>query len=133
MRRKNTIVALIGVAWIAGFFILTGPARATDASRRQVRACICRVARKEHCGRRDRRALVWIAGRESTWNPWARNGSCLGVFQLAHVARRWARHEWPGWHWFDAADSTRAAIHYCRVRYGSPAAAKAFWMEHGYF
>ena len=126
MRRPMllTTIAVLGVA---------APARASERSRREARACICRVSKEAHCGRRDRRALVWIAGRESTWNQWARNGSCLGMFQLGPDVRHWARRRWEGWRWFRAADSTRAAIHYCRVRYGSPAAAKEWWLEHGYF
>ncbi len=71
-------------------------------------------------------ALVWISAHECTTpgriNP---RGGYYGLFQL---------HSPPAWMVLgDAASETKAGCEYIRRRYGSPLAAKAWWVRHHWY
>lgn len=93
------------------------------AKPRDIPSLIRSVAESHGLSRADSSALVEIARAESTFRPSARNGKCLGLFQLKTTDARWR----------DPAWNTAAAILYMKHRYGSPTAALTFRRAHGWY
>lgn len=94
-------------------------------SARYNRAVIRRVAARRHYTRSQTDALVWLAGKESTWRNTATNGPCLGLFQHhTHVPKRtWASPVW----------QTYRTIRYVEARYGGIAGAVAHSRRAGWY
>lgn len=101
--------------------------RATHFSTTYVKRVIKQEARRAHLNAANTSALMWLGRRESTYKATASNGGrCLGVFQLSRSMIH-------GHQWFNPRWNTRRAIRYMRGRYGSPAAAKSFWLNHSWY
>ncbi len=75
----------------------------------RVRRTIALTLQHEGVSRPNRLAALKLAYRESTYRPWARNHSCLGLFQLKTHSSRWADPVW----------NTRRANRYVVKRYGT--------------
>ncbi|QXU53609.1 hypothetical protein [Rhodococcus sp. LW-XY12] len=76
-------------------------------------------------------AADWIIGKESSWNPLARNPSsgAFGLFQfLGSTKDAYLPDENP-----DAYIQGLAGAKYIRDRYGDPLRAKSFWEKNGYY
>lgn len=70
-------------------------------------------------------ALVWICAHECTTPGVVNPRGFYGLFQL---------HSPPSWMILgDAASETKAGCEYIRRRYGSPLAAKAWWVRHRWY
>lgn len=76
-------------------------------------------------------AIQWIIGRESSWNPNAKNprSSAYGLFQMLNGT--WggtgiAKTSNPGL-------QAEAGMRYIRNRYGTPQKAQAFWQSRGWY
>ncbi|ROZ49388.1 hypothetical protein EEB13_05550 [Rhodococcus sp. WS3] len=76
-------------------------------------------------------AADWIIGKESSWNPGARNPSsgAFGLFQfLGSTKDQYLPDENP-----DAEVQGRAGAKYIKDRYGDPMAAKSFWEKNNWY
>lgn len=76
-------------------------------------------------------AAQWIIGKESSWNPTARNSSsgAYGLFQfLGSTKDQYLPDENP-----NPKVQGDAGARYIRDRYGDPLAAKAFWEQNGWY
>ncbi|WNY15152.1 tape measure protein [Rhodococcus phage MacGully] len=76
-------------------------------------------------------AADWIIGKESSWNPVARNPSsgAFGLFQfLGSTKDQYLPDENP-----NPGIQGAAGARYIRDRYGDPLAAKAFWEQNGWY
>ncbi|WEV51461.1 hypothetical protein OZX69_01690 [Lactobacillus sp. ESL0731] len=69
-------------------------------------------------------AKAWIAGRESGGSYSAQNGQYIGKYQLSSSYLNGD---------YSAANQERVADNYVAGRYGSWAAAKAFWQANGWY
>lgn len=74
-------------------------------------------------------ATDWIANKESTWNPKARNGKYTGLFQLGPDAWKAAGIDPTD----DPAKQAEAYAHYVEGRYKLPTAAKAFHEQNNWY
>jgi hypothetical protein len=76
------------------------------------------------------KALIEIAGRESTWNPKASNGTHFGYGQFtAGNMKTYSKYG----NYNNPADQVVMMYHYMKDRYGSPGAALAFWDKHNWY
>ncbi|MFI2216522.1 phage tail tape measure protein [Rhodococcus sp. NPDC019627] len=76
-------------------------------------------------------AVDWIVGKESSWNPTARNPSsgAFGLFQfLGSTKDQYLPDENP-----NPGIQGAAGARYIRDRYGDPLAAKRFWEQNGWY
>ena len=76
-------------------------------------------------------AMDWIIGKESSWNPGARNPSsgAFGLFQfLGSTKDQYLPDENP-----NPGIQGAAGARYVKDRYGDPLAAKAFWEQNGWY
>ena len=76
-------------------------------------------------------AMDWIIGKESSWNPTARNpnGGAFGLFQfLGSTKDQYLPDENP-----NPGIQGAAGARYVKDRYGDPLAAKAFWEQNGWY
>ena len=76
-------------------------------------------------------AVDWIVGKESTWNPTARNPSsgAFGLFQfLGGTKQQYLPDENP-----NPAVQGAAGAKYIKDRYGDPLKARAFWEQNGWY
>lgn len=76
-------------------------------------------------------AAQWIIGKESSWNPTARNpdSGAFGLFQfLGGTKDQYLPDENP-----NPRIQGDAGARYIRDRYGDPLAAKAFWEQNGWY
>jgi len=76
-------------------------------------------------------AANWIIGKESSWNPTARNpdSGAYGLFQfLGSTKDQYLPDENP-----NPRIQGDAGARYIRDRYGDPLAAKAFWEQNGWY
>lgn len=76
-------------------------------------------------------AADWIIGKESTWNPTARNPSsgAFGLFQfLGSTKDQYLPDENP-----DPYIQGKAGAKYIQDRYGDPLTAKSFWERNGWY
>lgn len=76
-------------------------------------------------------AMDWIIGKESSWNPTARNpnGGAFGLFQfLGSTKDQYLPDENP-----NPGIQGAAGARYVKDRYGDPLAAKAFWENNGWY
>lgn len=76
-------------------------------------------------------AANWIIGKESSWNPTARNpdSGAFGLFQfLGGTKDQYLPDENP-----NPKIQGDAGARYIRDRYGDPLAAKAFWEQNGWY
>lgn len=76
-------------------------------------------------------ALQWIIGRESGWNPNAKNprSSAYGIMQFLSST-------WASTGIAKTSNPTlqaEAGMRYIRSRYGTPVGARAFWQRNGYY
>lgn len=72
----------------------------------------------------DASAKAWIAARESGGSYTARNGQCIGKYQLSASYLNGD---------YSAANQERVADQYVASRYGSWTAAQSFWQSHGWY
>jgi soluble lytic murein transglycosylase-like protein len=101
--------------------------KAVKKKKLSVRAQVVKTGRKHGLSKKELAALLWIAKRESNFNPRSvSSAQCKGVFQLSKSMSR-------GHPWWKPAWNTTRAIKYMRGRYGGVLKAKAFWTRHHWY
>ncbi|TLM97562.1 MAG: hypothetical protein FDZ75_04245 [Actinobacteria bacterium] len=119
MRVKSMLVLVLSAAMLLG---VAAPAYAASKPSASI-AVIKKVAKAHKLGAADTAALLKLAKRESNYNPYARNGSCLGLFQLKTKSKQWSH----------ASVNTALAIKYIKHRYGTPRKALAHSYKYGWY
>lgn len=73
--------------------------------------------------------LTELFGRESTWNPYAKNDSstAYGYAQFLDTTQANYKQKFPQYDYRKPLDQLVLGIHYVKDRYGDPTKALAFW------
>lgn len=125
--RKSTLIITLAIllAVLAPMSANAYPIHPTRPTQRAHKRTIISELKRQHVKRANRRMIVEIGWRESGWDRLARNGSCLGAFQLKTQApySKWSNLRW----------NTRAALRYIKRRYGTVAKAKAHSDRYGWY
>jgi hypothetical protein len=110
---------------LAMMLVLAALCAPAVAEARGIHSTIRAVTREYGYNTANVNAMLWLSDKESGDSPRCVYRGHYGLFQMTWglVGSRWRN---PGW-------NTRRALKYIGHRYGSPLAAKRFWLRHGWY
>jgi hypothetical protein len=94
-----------------------------EITREEIEERIYQQALERFGSREEAEAVLWIVQRESSYNPFAVNKNCRGLFQILNYTGDLG----------DINGQIRAGLDYISERYGNPLQAKDFWQNHSWY